>query len=147
MPQLDPPAVNSYGIEVNSIVTPGKPRAKTTPLLGPANTNLIAPTAVTEIFQAGAKGGRVHLVETLATATQALTQLQLYRSAADGVAKRLIKTESFAQVTVNTTGKINSIPFDFNELKYLTLEPMEKLWMGSGITVTGINANVEGADW
>lgn len=147
MPQLDSPAVNSYGLEVNSIVTPGKPRAKTTALLGPANTNLIAPTAVTEIFQAGAKACRVHLVEAIATANQAATQLQLYRSAADGVIKRLIKTEAFALVAVNTTAKITPVAFDFNELKYLTLEPMEKLWMGSGIAVTGINANVEGADW
>lgn len=144
---LDPPALNSYGIEVNSIVTPGKPRAKSTPLLAPANTNLSAPTAVTEIFQAGAKGGRVHLVEAIATATQALTLLQLYRSAADGVNKRLIKTEPLPQVTVNTTTKVTPVAFDFSDLKPLTLEPNEKLWMGSGAAVTGINANVEGADW
>lgn len=144
---LDPPASNSYGLEVNAIVTPGKPRAKTTALAAAANTNLSAPTQVTEIYQAGAKGSRVHLVEALATATQAATQLQLYRSAADGVGKRLLRAEAFGQVTVNTTAKITPVAFDFSDLKPLTLEPNEKLWMGSGVAVTGINANVEGADW
>lgn len=147
MAVLDSPAPNSAGIEVNSIVTPQKPRAKTTSLGAAANGSMSAPTNVTEVFQAGARGARVHLVEGVATVGQAATQLQLYRSAADGVTKRFIRAKAFPGYSAGNT--VDNLPTDLgiSDLKPLTLEPNEKLWMGSPVAVSGINVNVEGADY
>ena len=143
----DSPAPNAYGIEVNSVVTPQKPRAKTTSLLGPANASMSAPVNVTEIFQAGPKGALIHLIEGVGTANQNATQLQLYRSAADGVSKKLLRARAFPTFNTSNTGDANPVDLQYSVLKPLTLEANEKLWMGSPVAVTGINANVEGADW
>ncbi|MBP6876559.1 MAG: hypothetical protein KBC34_00935 [Phenylobacterium sp.] len=147
MAVLDTPAPNAYGLETNSMVTLQKPRAKTTPLLGPANTSLSAPTNVTEIYQAGPKGGRVHLIEAVGTAAQAATQIQLFRSAGDGVAKRFLRAKAFPAFAINNTGDALPNELPFTDLKSITLEPNEKLWAGSPVAVTGINVNVEGADY
>ena len=131
----------------NSIITPQTPQTASVALGATANTVLTAPTNTTLLMTAGANGGRLTRLEALASATQAATQVQVYRSVDGGTTKTLIRAKALAGYSLTTTSDVPVLDFGYSDDGPLILAASEKLYVASAAAVTGINARGEWADY
>lgn len=134
-------------VTANSIITPQAVQSATVALGAAANTNLVTPTNTTLLLSAGANGGRLTRLEALASATQAASQVQFYRSVDSGATKTLIRAVAFPAYTLGTTTTSPVLDMGYSDLTPLMLVANEKIYAGSAVAVTGINARAEWADY
>lgn len=134
-------------VTANSIITPQGPNTASVALGATAQTTLTAPANVTQLMQASAQGSRVTRLEFLATATQAASQVQVYRSIDAGTTKTLVRAIAFPAYTLTTTSTVPVLDGGYSDDNPLILKALEILYVGSAITVTGINARAEWADY
>jgi hypothetical protein len=131
----------------NSIITPQIARAASVAVGAMANTNLATPPNTTLLAVIGANGGRLTRLEVLATATQAATQVQFYRSVDAGATKTLIRAIAFPAYTIATTTTSPVVDAGYSDDNPLILAANEQIFVASAVTVTGVNARAEWADY
>ena len=134
-------------VTANSIITPQAPQSASAPLGAAANTNLAAPTQTTLLMTAGSNGGRLTRLEVLANATQAASQVQIFRSTDGGTTKTLLRARAFAAYALTTTSDIPVLDFGYSDDSPLILAPGERLYAASAVTVTGLVGRAEWADY
>jgi hypothetical protein len=134
-------------VTANSIITPQTPKSATVALGTTANINLITPTQTTLLMTAGPNGGRLTRLETLASASQGASQVQFYSSVDAGVTKTLIRAKAFPAYTLTTTSTSPVLDMDYSDASPLILAAGERIYVGSAVTVTGINGRAEWADY
>ena len=131
----------------NSIITPQAVKAATVAFGASANTNLVTPTNTTLLATAGANGGRLTRLEALASATQAATQVQFYSSVDGGTTKTLIRASAFPAYTLATTTTSPVLDMGYSDTLPLILLAAERIYIGSAVAVTGLNARAEWGDY
>jgi len=134
-------------VTANSIITPQTPQSASVPFGAAANTNLNTPTNTTLLMTAGANGGRLTRLEALASATQAATQVQFYRSVDAGVTKTLLRAVAFPAYTLATTTTSPVLDMGYSDDNPLILAPGERIYEGSAVAVTGLIGRAEWADY
>lgn len=134
-------------VTANSIITPQTPKSAAVAFGATANTNLITPTQTTLLATAGANGGRLTRLEALASATQAATQVQFYRSVDGGTTKTLLRATAFPAYTLTTTSTSPVLDLGYSDSNPLILGANELIYQGSAVTVTGLVGRAEWADY
>jgi len=129
----------------NSIVSPQN-TFWTSAVATTANTTWTdTPTNTVALTFTNTNGARVKKITALARAIPAATQLQLYASSDAGTTKRLINTVTMP-ASSGPAASLAQIPVDFGytEEAPLVLGPGVSLWVGIGVTNTGIVFSCEG---
>lgn len=128
----------------NSIITPQAPLSATA-VVTTANTNYTdTPTNTVQLLGSSTNGARITKLTALARATNTATECQLYVSPDGGTTKRLIDSKLMAAYTVaQTTGQAKT-DFGFSESAPLILQAGESLWVGIGVSNTGVVFRAEG---
>lgn len=135
---------NAANLQVNSILTPGKPLSGTA-VVTTANTNYTdTPTNTVELIPTQTKGARITSVKALARATPTATELQLYVSPDGGTTKRFINSTLMAAYTVAQTTAQTEIDLGYTDALPLILQAGESLYAGIGVSNTGIVFRAEG---
>jgi hypothetical protein len=128
----------------NSIITPQTPIAATAVVTTANPTYTDTPTNTVQLLAAQTNGARVQKITALARATVTATELQLYVSSDGGTTKRFIKSVVMPAYTVAQTTAQNAIDFAYSDTLPLILSSTESLWVGIGVTNTGIVFRAEG---
>lgn len=134
-------------LSANSIITPQTPKSASVAVGATANTNLVTPTNTTLLATIGAVGGRLTRLEVLATATQAASQIQFYRSVDSGTTKTLIRAIAFPAYTLATTTTSPVLDAGYSDDNPLILAANELIYVASAIAVTGLTARAEWGDY
>jgi len=130
----------------NSFISPQTIQSAAAMLAG-VNGNIQAPTNTTLLFTAGANGARLTRLEVIATASQPMAQIQVFRSTDLGVTKRLIRAKAFPGYTLATTNDIPPLDFGYSDVNPLILGANEQIYVASAATVNGLNARAEWGDY
>lgn len=131
-------------VTANSIITPQTPLAATAVVTTANSTYTDTPTNTVQLLGSSTNGARVTKLTALARATNTATELQLYTSPDGGTTKRLVDSKLMAAYTVaQTTGQAKT-DFGFSESAPLILQAGESLWVGIGVSNTGVVFRAEG---
>jgi hypothetical protein len=135
---LDAPATNSYGVEVNALVTPGRPNVASV-VCDTANTDYDSSPSVNVLLlmTAGSKGARVTNLSAIPRATVTATQLQLFLSTDAGTTKVLIDSALMAAYTMAQTTEVPTTSFGYSENAPLVPGANARLYVGIGVTLAG----------
>lgn len=128
----------------NSIITPQTPIGATAVATTANPTYTDTPTNTVQLLAAQTNGARIQKITALARATVSATELQLYVSADGGTTKRLIMSKLMTAYTVAQTTGQTAIDFGYSDSSPLILSSLESLWVGIGVTNTGIVFRAEG---
>ena len=131
----------------NSFISVQNVRGACVALSTTANTNLTAPTSVTQVMVAGVNGARVVKLKAIPCATVTATQLQVFRSTDGGTTKRYSHSVLMPAYTLSQTTANNPTDFGYNDITPLILDPNERLYIGVGVGSVQINAEVEWGDY
>lgn len=135
---------NAANLQVNAILTPGKPLAGTA-VCTTANTAYSdTPTNSVELIPTQAKGARITSIKALAQATVTATELQLFVSADGGTTKRFINSTLMAAYTVAQTTGQTEADLGYTDALPLILGAGESLYAAIGVSNTGIVFRAEG---
>jgi hypothetical protein len=138
---------NSYGLQVNAIVTPQRPKTGTG-VATTANTNYTdTPTNTVAVYTAGPNGARITKLSAMSRATVTATELQLFRSLDAGTTRRFFRSKLMPAYTVAATTEQTAVDFAYSDANPLILGPNEVLYGAIGVTQTGIVFTAEGADY
>lgn len=131
-------------VTANSIITPQTPLAATAVATTANTTYTDSPTNTVLLLAAQTNGCRITRINALARATVTATELQLYVSADSGTTKKLINSTVMAAYTVAATTAQTEIDLGYSETSPLILMSTESLYIGIGVTNTGILFRAEG---
>lgn len=128
----------------NSIITPQTPIGATAVVTTANPTYTDTPTNTVQLLAAQTNGARIQKITALARATVSATELQLYVSTDGGTTKRFIGSKLMSAYTVAQTTGQTAIDFGYSDANPLILSSLESLWVGIGVTNTGIVFRAEG---
>jgi hypothetical protein len=131
-------------VTANSIITPQTPIGATAVVTTANPTYTDAPTNTVQLLGAQTNGARIQKITALARATPTATELQLYVSSDGGTTKRFIKSVVMNAYTVAQTTAQPLVDFGYSDASPLILSNTESLWVGIGVTNTGIVFRAEG---
>ena len=131
-------------VTANSIITPQTPLAATAVATTANSTYTDSPTNTVLLLAAQTNGARITKITALARATVTATELQLFVSADSGTTKKLINSTLMAAYTVAQTTGQTEIDLGYSESAPLILMSTESLYIGIGVTNTGILFRAEG---
>jgi hypothetical protein len=97
-----------------------------------------------QLARTSANGARITRLTALARATNTATELQLYVSNDGGTTKRLIRSILMAAYTVAQTTGQTAIDMGYSDSAPLILGASDTLYVGIGVTNTGIVFRAEG---
>jgi len=97
-----------------------------------------------QLARTSANGARITRLTALARATNTATELQLYVSNDGGTTKRLIRSTLMAAYTVAQTTGQTAVDMGYSDSSPLILAASETLYVGIGVTNTGIVFRAEG---
>ena len=97
-----------------------------------------------QLARTSANGARITRLTALARATNTATELQLYVSNDGGTTKRLIRSILMAAYTVAQTTGQTAVDMGYSDSSPLILSASETLYVGIGVTNTGIVFRAEG---
>ena len=97
-----------------------------------------------QLARTSANGARITRLTALARATNTATELQLYVSNDGGTTKRLIRSILMAAYTVAQTTGQTAVDMGYSDSAPLILSASEILYVGIGVTNTGIVFRAEG---
>jgi hypothetical protein len=97
-----------------------------------------------QLARTSANGARITRLTALARATNTATELQLYVSNDGGTTKRLIRSILMAAYTVAQTTGQTAVDMGYSDSAPLILGASEILYVGIGVTNTGIVFRAEG---
>jgi hypothetical protein len=97
-----------------------------------------------QLARTSANGARITRLTALARATNTATELQLYVSNDGGTTKRFIRSVLMAAYTVAQTTGQTATDFGYSDSSPLILSASETLYVGIGVTNTGIVFRAEG---
>jgi len=97
-----------------------------------------------QLARTSANGARITRLTALARATNTATELQLYVSNDGGTTKRLIRSILMAAYTVAQTTGQTAVDMGYSDSAPLILGPSDTLYVGIGVTNTGIVFRAEG---
>jgi len=128
----------------NSIITPQTPIGATAVVTTGNATYTDSPTNTVQLLASQTNGARIQKITALARATPSATELQLFVSSDAGTTKRFIKSVVMPAYTVAQTTGQTAIDFGYSDSFPLILSNTESLWVGIGVTNTGIVFRAEG---
>lgn len=131
-------------VTANSIITPQTPVTATAVATTANTTYTDSPTNTVLLLAAQTNGARITRINALARATVTATELQLYVSADSGTTKKLINSTLMSAYTVAATTGQTEIDLGYSETTPLILMSTESLYVGIGVTNTGILFRAEG---
>lgn len=134
-------------VTANSIITPQAPKAGTAVATTANSTYTDTPTNTVVLITAGANGARVTKISALARATVTNTELQLFRSPDTGTTKRLFNSRQMVAYTVAQTTGNPPTDFGYSDANPLVLAALEQVYVGIGVSNTGIVFTAEWADY
>jgi hypothetical protein len=97
-----------------------------------------------QLARTSANGARITRLTALARANNTATELQLYVSNDGGTTKRLIRSILMAAYTVAQTTGQTAVDMGYSDSAPLILSASEVLYVGIGVTNTGIVFRAEG---
>jgi hypothetical protein len=97
-----------------------------------------------QLARTSANGARITRLTALARATATATELQLYVSNDGGTTKRLIRSILMAAYTVAQTTGQTAVDMGYSDSAPLILGASDTLYVGIGVTNTGIVFRAEG---
>jgi hypothetical protein len=97
-----------------------------------------------QLARTSANGARITRLTALARATNTATELQLYVSNDGGTTKRLIRSILMAAYTVAQTTGQTAVDMGYSDSAPLILSASDTLYVGIGVTNTGIVFRAEG---
>ena len=97
-----------------------------------------------QLARTSANGVRITRLTALARATNTATELQLYVSNDGGTTKRFIRSVLMAAYTVAQTTGQTAVDMGYSDSSPLILSASETLYVGIGVTNTGIVFRAEG---
>jgi hypothetical protein len=97
-----------------------------------------------QLARTSANGARITRLTALARATNTATELQLYVSNDGGTTKRLIRSILMAAYTVAQTTGQTAVDMGYSDSAPLILGASDTLYVGIGVTNTGIVFRAEG---
>lgn len=97
-----------------------------------------------QLARTSANGARITRLTALARATNTATELQLYVSNDGGTTKRLIRSTLMAAYTVAQTTGQTAVDMGYSDSAPLILGASDTLYVGIGVTNTGIVFRAEG---
>ena len=97
-----------------------------------------------QLARTSANGARITRLTALARATNGATELQLYVSNDGGTTKRLIRSILMAAYTVAQTTGQTAVDMGYSDSAPLILSASDTLYVGIGVTNTGIVFRAEG---
>jgi hypothetical protein len=97
-----------------------------------------------QLARTSANGARITRLTALARATVSATELQLYVSNDGGTTKRLIRSILMAAYTVAQTTGQTAVDMGYSDSAPLILGASDTLYVGIGVTNTGIVFRAEG---
>jgi hypothetical protein len=97
-----------------------------------------------QLARTSANGARITRLTALARATNTATELQLYVSNDGGTTKRLIRSVTLPAYTVVQTAGQTAMDMGYSDSAPLILSASEILYVGIGVTNTGIVFRAEG---
>lgn len=128
----------------NSIITPQTPIGATAVATTGNATYTDSPTNTVQLLASQTNGARIQKITALARATPTATELQLFVSSDAGTTKRFIKSIVMPAYTVAQTTGQTVTDFGYSDTAPLILSNTESLWVGIGVTNTGIVFRAEG---
>jgi hypothetical protein len=128
----------------NSIITPQTPIGATAVVTTANPTYTDTPTNTVQLLAAQTNGARIQKITALARASVSATELQLYVSTDGGTTKRFIRSVVMPAYTVAQTTGQTAIDMGYSDSSPLILSSLESLWVGIGVTNTGIVFRAEG---
>ena len=100
-----------------------------------------------QLARTSANGARITRLTALARATNTATELQLYVSNDGGTTKRLIRSILMAAYTVAQTTGQTAVDMGYSDSAPLILAASDTLYVGIGVTNTGIVFRAEGGGY
>jgi hypothetical protein len=97
-----------------------------------------------QLARTSANGARITRLTALARATNTATELQLYVSNDGGTTKRLIRSILMAAYTVAQTTGQTAVDMGYSDSAPLILGASDTLYVGIGVTNTGVVFRAEG---
>lgn len=131
----------------NSIITPQTPKSNAAVCTTANSTYTDSPSNTQKLVTAGANGARVTKISAIARATVTATELQLYVSYDAGSTKKLINSKAMAAYTVAQTTANTPTDFGYSEDLPLLLLANAELYVGIGVSNTGIVFHAEWGDY
>lgn len=131
----------------NNVITPQTPKSNVAVCTTANTTYTDTPTNTQLLVTAGANGARVTKITALARATNTATELQLYVSYDAGTTKKLIRSVLMSAYTVAQTTGQTVTDFGYTEDLPLTLLAAATLYVGIGVSNTGIVFHAEWGDY
>lgn len=131
-------------VTANSIITPQTPLTGMAVATTANTTYTDSPTNTQLLLSAQTNGARISKITALARATNTATECQLYVSSDGGSTKKLVKSVLMSAYTVAATTGQTGADFGYTDSLPLILSSSDSLYVGIGVTNTGIVFRAEG---